>query len=77
MATDSAIDDFVTVQEAAEIMGLSRQRIHQLIPTYDLEYRQIGEFLLILRRKDIERLSRIERPSGIHVGKQNKGQKRR
>ena len=38
---------FVTVAEIGEDLGVTRQRVHQIIKTFDLDYTKIGSMLLI------------------------------
>ncbi|MCK4822063.1 hypothetical protein KA005_40245 [bacterium] len=38
---------FVTVAEIGADLGVTRQRVHQIIKTFDLNYKKIGSMLLI------------------------------
>ena len=76
----STLDDWLTVREAAdEILGVTPQRVHQLIHTYEMETQQLGGHLLLVKRSDVEEVAKRERPSGVHVDRQPKhnGQRRK
>lgn len=67
----SVLPDWLTVREAAEeILEVTPQRVHQLIETYGIETRQLSSRLLLVNRKDVERVAKQERPTGVHVGRQ-------
>ena len=38
---------FITVAEIGKDLGVSRQRVHQIVKTFDLNYTKIGSMLLI------------------------------
>lgn len=51
-------DDEITVAEAAEMLGISRQTVHQAIRLGRLAAREDGPRRTILRRADVERYAR-------------------
>jgi len=58
-------DDLVTTSAAAEILGVSRQRAHQLVDVGQLDAMRVETArakngMLVFRRADVERL-RVER----------------
>lgn len=61
------LTDWITVRDAAEqILGVTPQRVHQLIATYGVEIDRKSPRLTLVKRKDIERVAEMERPSGLH-----------
>lgn len=80
MSTVSVLPDWLTVREAAEeILGVTPQRVHQLIRTYGIETRQPSPRLMLVKRTDIERVAEQERPTGVHLDHQEprNGRRRR
>lgn len=55
---------WIPISEAAKIIGVSRQRVHQLIKEYDLETDPINARFKSMRRADAERLRDMDRPNG-------------
>ena len=71
MSTVSVLPDWLTVREAAdEVLGVTPQRVHQLIRAYGIETRRPSPRLMLLKRIDVERVADSERPTGIHLEKQ-------
>ncbi len=58
---------YVTVTEAAEELGLSRQRVHRLIQGGQLPAEQVHDRLLVIPRSDLDRFKRVDRPNGLHI----------
>ena len=56
---------WITVREGAEIVGVSVQRMHQLIHEYELETTSLHSRLKVMRRNDAEKIKRMDRPSGV------------
>jgi hypothetical protein len=74
----AVLPDWLTVREAAdEVFGVSTQRVHQLIRTYGLETRRFGSGMLLLRRADVDRIAKQERPTGVHLDRQPNHNRRR
>lgn len=64
--------DFLTVAELADLEGVSRQRIHQLIRTYGVRTVRLGpRFIVIpiLELKKIPSAEDRERLNGVSVDK--------
>ena len=57
---------WVTMREGADIVGVSVQRMHQLIDTYQLQTEYLNPRLKTMKRSDAERLAGMERPAGVH-----------
>ncbi len=70
---------YLTVSEAADELGLSRQRVHKLIQGGQLDAESIHERLLVIPRVSLNDFKRIERPNGLHINqrKQHKSTARR
>lgn len=58
---------WITIREGAEIVGVSIQRMHQLIESYKLETDSINPRLKVMRRTDAEKLSGMDRPNGVRA----------
>jgi excisionase family DNA binding protein len=58
---------YLTVSEAADELGLSRQRVHKLIVSGQLESEAIHERLLVIPRKSLDAFKKLDRPSGLHI----------
>lgn len=54
---DTEAGNLVDINEAAELLDVSRQRVHQLIQSNHLEGRRIGKTWYVYRRSIDERLS--------------------
>lgn len=64
--------DFLTIAELAELEGVTRQRVHQLIQTYGVKTVKLGpRFMVIpiLELKKIPSAEERERMNGVSVGK--------
>lgn len=60
---------YKTVSEAAEILGLTVQRVRQLIKSEQLQAEPVHERLWIIPTKELEKFRKQERPSGVHKDK--------
>lgn len=58
------ISDLITVREAASILGVSTQRVHQLAVAYHLQTKPINNRMTMLIRKEVEKLAKKPRPPG-------------
>jgi hypothetical protein len=69
MSTMPMPSDWITVREAADtILGVTPQRVHQLIAAYGITTEKPSPRVTFVRRKDVERVAAMERPSGVHQG---------
>jgi excisionase family DNA binding protein len=60
---------YKTVTEAADILGLTVQRVRQLINSSQLKAEAVHERLWIIPTKELERFRKQKRPSGVHKDK--------
>jgi excisionase family DNA binding protein len=60
---------YKTVSEAARILGISVQRVRQLIADEQLKAEPIHERLWAIPTKELERFRRTPRPDGVHKDK--------
>lgn len=58
---------WLTIREAAEELGVSVQRVHQLVTTYCVEFMTVNPRLKLLKAGDVRKLAEKDRPSGVHV----------
>jgi hypothetical protein len=69
MSTTPFTKQFVTVSQAAQLIGVSRQRMHQLIFAYDLHAEVVGSGRVkVLHRKELRKIP-SERPPGPKSGR--------
>lgn len=57
------IENHLTVSEAAEYFGVSRQRMHQLIHSYDVPVVDVSPKLKMIRRSHLKMIPK-DRPPG-------------
>ena len=72
--------DFLTISEAAELEGVSRQRMHQLIHTYGVNTEYLSDrFIVIpvLELKKIPPKEERELNTGVSLGKNRRTVKKR
>ena len=67
---------FVTIAEAAEELGISRQRVHGLIQSKQLTSEVVHARMRVIPRKSLDALKKIERPHGVHVDKRERQPRR-
>ncbi len=67
---------FVTVAEAAEELGLSRQRVHKLIQSGQVASEVVHARMRVIPRKSLDALKKTERPHGVHLDKREKPSRR-
>ena len=78
MSTVSMLPDWLTVREAAEeILGVTPQRVHQLVKTYAIRTKKPSPRLVLLAKADVVRVARTERPSGLHADRSGKAPRKR
>lgn len=67
-AAELVRENTLTISEAAGRLGVSRQRMHVLVRTYNLKTEKVG----MMRRVEMKELKKIpsERPTGRKVAKQ-------
>lgn len=58
-------DAWMPIRDAAEFLGVSVQRMHQLIEAYELATDSINPRFKVVKRADVERLAGSDRPSGV------------
>lgn len=51
-------NDLLTIGEAADMLGVSRQRVHALIVTYKADTVKKSDRLTLIERKEVERILR-------------------
>lgn len=66
-------DTWYTVRDAAELMGVSRQRVHELIGLGRLATKPMGRLLLI-SKASIDNLPNTKRRGGKHPAPLDSGQ---
>jgi excisionase family DNA binding protein len=69
-------DKFYTVAEACEILGLTRQRVCQLIKGGQLDAEKAHDMLYIIPAKSLAAFQKIDRPNGQHIANRQNGRKR-
>ena len=52
--TEASLKEYVTVQEIASALKISRQRVHQLLKEHDVPKQRLGTQILILKKDAIE-----------------------
>lgn len=65
-----AIGNLLTMTEAAKQIGVSRQRMHELVIAYGLKVTEVnvGNIRKMIDKQELKKLPK-NRPSGIHIGK--------
>ena len=65
-----AIGNLLTMTEAAKQIGVSRQRMHELVAIYQLKIEEVnvGNIRKMIDKKELKKLPK-NRPSGVHIGK--------
>lgn len=57
---------YKTVTEAAEVLGLTVQRVRQLIKDKQLPAEAVHERLWVISTKELEKFRKKDRPTGVH-----------
>lgn len=70
-------DKFYTVAEACEILGLTRQRVCQLINSGQLSAEKAHDMLWIIPAKALRDFEKLDRPAGQHIDARKNGGTRR
>lgn len=73
---DMAIDQFLSIAQAAENFGVSRQRMHQLIETYGVEVETLTSRMKLVNKQELQRIP-ANRPSGVRLDRKKKSKKSR
>lgn len=74
----SVLPDWITVREAAEeLLGVSPQRVHQLIDIYSLETKKLNPRMTMLKRDEVARLAKEHRVPGQHIEHREKPVRRK
>lgn len=58
-------DAWMPIREAADLLGVSVQRMHQLIDSYKLSTDSINPRFKVVKRSEVEKLAESERPNGV------------
>lgn len=62
------INGWMTVSAAAkEILGVSPQRLHQLIATYKLQTMELNSRMKMVKKAEVTKLAETERPTGVNL----------
>jgi hypothetical protein len=63
------IGDYLTVSELADQMGLTPQRVHVILRTYDVPTIRPHKRLTLVPKAEAKKLLKLERPNGKHIEK--------
>jgi len=63
-------NEYLSVTEAAEMFGVTRQRMHALIKTYQIKSEKVGK-QIVLSRKNLSKIP-SDRPNGVHLESRKK-----
>jgi predicted DNA-binding protein YlxM (UPF0122 family) len=63
----TVIGDYFTVSELAAELGVTRQRVHGLLHTYNIPIMKPHPRLTLIPKKEARRLLKLDRPTGRHV----------
>lgn len=58
---------YFTISQVAERLGVTHQRVHQLIRTYNVSCEKLGA-IKIISKAEMAKIPR-KRPNGVNVGK--------
>lgn len=67
---------FYTVAEACQILGLTRQRICQLLNSGQLAGEKAHGMLWIIPEKSLQEFKQMERPTGQHIANRQRRRRR-
>lgn len=65
------IANYYTVSEAAELFGVTRQRMHSLIKTYNVHVDKVSARLCVIPKSEIKKIPK-DRPNGVRHDRQQK-----
>ena len=57
---------YITISKAADLLGVTRIRVHQLIEQYELPVWKPSPRLTMIDKDDVMRLKKMKRPTGKH-----------
>ena len=60
---------YITVKEAAAIIGVGESRVRQFIMQGRLNARKVGDYLNVLPLADVQAFARLKRPPHVHIDK--------
>ena len=60
---NKVLQNYLTVSQAADDFGVSRQRMHVLLRTYDVPFETLPNGMKVMKRAALKRIPR-DRPSG-------------
>ncbi len=66
-----AIDNYISVSEAAGKLGVSVQRMHQLIATYKLIVESVNPRMKLIPAGELRKIPE-DRPSGVRLDRRKK-----
>lgn len=61
--------DWIGLSEAGEILGVTRQRVHQLIEAYGLSSKKLAPRFTVICRAEIARLEKLRDSAGTAIYK--------
>ena len=64
-------DAWMPVRDAADLLGVSIQRMHQLIDSYELSTDAINPRFKVVKRIEVEKLAESQRPNGVRKDRRN------
>ena len=68
---------YYTVAEACEILGLTRQRVCQLLNSGQLSGEKAHGMLWLIPEKSLDNFKKLERPTGQHISNREKTHRRK
>ncbi len=60
-------EKWLTISEAAEMLGVSTARVHQLIKIYDIPFEMLNARLKLVQERHIKEFVKMERPTGVKL----------
>lgn len=58
---------WLTMQEAADMLGVSVARAHQLLKTYDVPFKMLNPRMKLVDETRIKELKKMRRPNGVNL----------
>lgn len=72
MSTSTPTRRYHTVNEAAQILGVTPQRVRQLISSGQLAADKVHARLILISESTLRRFQKINRPDGVHLHKRSR-----
>lgn len=60
---------WITARDAADVLGVTIQRVHQLVASYGIESMEVNPRFKLLKESDVHKIASKERPNGVHIGR--------